>query len=246
MPHISIKPEIIAELFGYPITNSYLTSSIVIILFLFLSVYFKMQLESPKKGDFFYIMKYFINVIYNFFSSILGSKIDVFFSIIGAFFFFVLFQNWFGLLPGVGSILVGVREQGQMIKVPLFRGSSADLNTTLGLALVSFFLIQYYGIKYLGPIGYLKKFIILKNPILFASGILEIVSEFSKIISFSFRLFGNIFAGEVLLSIMAFLIPVLASFPFLIMELFFGMIQAMIFSVLTAVFINMAITKAEH
>jgi F-type H+-transporting ATPase subunit a len=103
--------------------------------------------------------------------------------------------------------------------------------------------IQYYGFKYLGW-NYLKKYINFTNPIMFFIGILEIVSELSKVMSFSFRLFGNIFAGEVLLLVVATLVPVLASTPFLFLEVFVGLIQALVFSMLTAVFLSAA--TANH
>ena len=130
--------------------------------------------------------------------------------------------------------------------MPLLRGTTADLNTTLGLALISFLAIQYFGITTVGAVGYAKKFINLTNPINFFIGILELVSEFSKILSFAFRLFGNIFAGEVLLGVIAFLIPVLASFPFLLMEIFVGLVQALVFSMLTGVFISSAVQSHDE
>ena len=178
------------------------------------------------------------------FRSVLGDKIDKFFPILFSFFFYILLQNWFGLLPGIGSILIRITEGHEQILVPLFRGNNADLNTTLGLALISVSLIQYYSIKYMGIKGYLKKFLNFTNPIMFFLGILEIISEISKVVSFAFRLFGNIFAGEVLLTIIAFLVPVLASFPFILLEIFVGLIQALVFAMLTTVFISNAI--AEH
>ena len=158
---------------------------------------------------------------------------------------FILFQNWFGLLPGVGSILIGVAEGHEVHTVPLLRANNADLNATLSLGIISVLLTQIFGIKFLGFKTYIKKFINFSNPISFFTGILEIISEFSKVISFSFRLFGNIFAGEVLLAIIAFLIPILASFPFLLLELFVGLVQALVFSMLSAVFLSVAISK-EH
>ncbi|KXK11271.1 MAG: ATP synthase subunit a [Microgenomates bacterium OLB23] len=130
-------------------------------------------------------------------------------------------------------------------KIPLLRGATADLNTTIALALVAFFMIQYYGFSELGFVGYAKKFINISNPINFFIGILELVSEFSKILSFAFRLFGNIFAGEVLLGVIAFLVPILASFPFLIMEVFVGLVQALVFSMLTGVFISSAVASHD-
>jgi len=162
-----------------------------------------------------------------------------------------------GLLPGFGSIVVKKHEvvlekhvdtevqkktDEHEARTPLFRGATADLNMTLALALTAFGLIQYFGFKELG-FGYLKKFFNFLNPINFFIGILELISEFSKILSFAFRLFGNIFAGEVLLTVIAFLIPVLASFPFMMMEIFVGLVQALVFALLTAVFIQSATAK---
>ena len=123
------------------------------------------------------------------------------------------------------------------ILIPYLRGPNTDLNTTLAIALVAMFTIQWWGVRTLGFRGYGGKFINLKNgPIHFAVGLLEIVSEVSRIISFTFRLFGNMFAGEVLLVVMAFLFPLIGIIPFLGLELFVGAIQAFIFAMLTLVF----------
>jgi F-type H+-transporting ATPase subunit a len=123
--------------------------------------------------------------------------------------------------------------------VPYFRGPTADLNTTLALALFSIVMVQFTGFKFLG-INYGSKFVNLKSPIDFFVGILEIFSEVSRIISFAFRLFGNVFAGEVLLAVMGFIMPLLAPLPFLGLEIFVGFIQALVFSMLTLVFLNIA------
>ena len=130
--------------------------------------------------------------------------------------------------------------------VPLFRAATADLNTTLALALIAVLSLQYYGVKYLGLGAHLKKYFNFSNPILTFVGLLELIGEFSRVISFAFRLFGNIFAGEVLLAVIAFLVPVLVPIPFLGMELFVGFIQALVFTMLTSVFLNLSISHAEH
>ncbi len=139
-------------------------------------------------------------------------------------------------------------DEGQgYVLAPLLRSAATDLNTTLALALISVVLTQYFGIKALGP-GYFSKFInftgFKQNAMVGAIdlfvGILETIGEFAKIISFSFRLFGNVFAGEVLLGVMAFLIPYLVSLPFYGLELFVGFIQALVFMMLTLVFFSMA------
>jgi F-type H+-transporting ATPase subunit a len=133
-------------------------------------------------------------------------------------------------------------EKEEMLHIPLFRGNNADINATLALAIISVFMIQVYGIQFLGLKTYISKFLNFKDPIYFVLGILEIISEVSKVVSFAFRLFGNIFAGEVLLTIVAFLVPVLASFPFVILEVFVGLVQALVFSMLTSVFLSLAVS----
>lgn len=241
MPHISIKAEKIFEFLGLGITNSMIASLIVFSITVFISLYYKNQSTLKKKGNFYYLVKFFVKTIYDLFFSVLGEKTNVFFPLLFAFFLYVLLQNWFGLLPGVGSLLIKVKEGHEEVFIPLLRANTADLSTTLALAIISVFSIQYFAIKYLGVKKYLHKFFNFSDPIMFFVGILDIISEISKILSFAFRLFGNIFAGEVILVIIAFLIPILASFPFILMEVFVGLVQALVFSMLTAVFISNSI-----
>ncbi len=145
-------------------------------------------------------------------------------------------------------------EPGQFL-VPFFRAPSADLNMTLALAIIAFITIEYFGFKTLG-LGYLKKFFISpfgklsegKGPIMSLVGLLELISEFARLPAFMFRLFGNIFAGEVLLIVMIFLLPLGIPIPFYLFEVFVGFIQAFIFAVLTMAFISIAVTShsEEH
>jgi len=242
-PHISIKAEKIFEILGLPITNSFLLSFIVFLIFTFGALIYYYQSKGKKKGTFYYFVNFIVKSLYDLFYSVLKEKTDYFFPLLASFFLFILLQNWAGLLPGVGSLLIKIKEHGKLIAVPLLRANTADLNTTLALAVISVFLSQVFAIKYLGFKAYVAKFYRLKDPMSFFIGTLEIISEVSKVISFAFRLFGNVFAGEVLLTIIAFLIPVLASFPFLVLELFVGFIQALVFSMLTTVFISVAIAK---
>jgi len=241
--HISIKAEKIFHVFGFDITNSFFLSLLVFLIFTFGALIYYYQSKLKNKGSFYYFVNFIIGSLYNLFYSVLKEKTDYFFPLLASFFIFILIQNWAGLLPGVGSILLKVKENEEIVKIPLFRANTADLNTTFALAIISVFLSQFFAIRYLGFKGYIEKFYRLKDPMSFFIGTLEIISEFSKIISFAFRLFGNIFAGEVLLVIIAFLIPFFLSFPFLILELFVGFIQALVFSMLTTVFISVAVTK---
>lgn len=270
MPHVSIKPELLFEIFNFPVTNSYLTTLIVMVLLIVVSFWFKNQFGKKKqeRSLFYYTINALLTQIYTLFHSVTGNKITSVFPLLATFFIFILIQNWFGLLPGVGSVLIKVEEpkKVQIINtvhasekrapanetksepthfIPLLRGGTADLNMTFALGIIAVVAIQYYGIRFLGLKAYLSKFFNFHGPIDFFIGILEIVSELSRAFSFSFRLFGNIIAGEILLVIIAALIPVLASFPFLIMEIFVGLIQAVVFSTLAAIFIKMAFTESH-
>ncbi len=244
-PHISFKADPLFNLFGLPITNSLITGFLVTLIFLFIGLYYQsqLQLSISKRGRLFFLINFINKSIYEFFESILGESIVKHFPLMGAFFLYILVQNWFGLLPGIGSLLINVSNHEESHFIPIFRATTADLNTTIMLALVSVILTNYYSIKTLGIKAYIGRFYRLKDPMSYFLGTLEIVSEISKVISFSFRLFGNIFAGEVLLTVIAFLVPIFATFPFLLLELFVGFIQALVFSSLTAVFISVAVHK---
>ena len=308
-PHISIKGELVYELLGFPITNTIVTTVVVLIAFIFIARYFYLQIQKSDRSLVFYALHGIIVAIYNLFESVLGKKINYFFPLLGSFFVFILMMNWSGLFPGVGSILVeepkhAVEVSDELIVpeeetaspviedqivglddhteetaveteteeepeaeeehdtaatteeeeheeekhyIPLMRGGTADLNTTLALALVSVFITQLYGFKFLGPKAHLAKYFDFRDPIMIMLGPLELIQEFARIISFAFRLYGNIFAGEVLLTIIPFLLPVFLSFvvtPIFFMEIFVGVVQALVFTMLSAVFINMA--TAHH
>jgi F-type H+-transporting ATPase subunit a len=248
MPHISLKAEPVFELGHFLITNSLLTAFFSLFVIIFVSFFYQNQLKKDprKRSLLFYFIQFINKTLYKFFYSVFQDRTEYFYPIITGFFLYILLQNWLGLLPGVGSILIKVKEHGEFHYIPLFRGGTADLNTTLFLGALSVAVSQFYSIKFLGLKGYIGRFYQLKNPMSYFVGTLEIISEFSKIISFSFRLFGNVFAGEVLLTIMAFLVPVLAPIPFFFLEVFVGFIQALVFSMLTAVFISLAVSPSRH
>lgn len=171
-------------------------------------------------------------------------KAEEFFPLIATFFFFILFSNWTGVLPGLGSVGIYRFIHGEVELVPFLRAPSADLNFTLALALLSVVAAQWYGMKHLGFFGHWKKFFVApwKPPYVIGTfvGVLELVSECSKVISFSFRLFGNIFAGEILLIVVGSLVPMGGTLPFLVLEIFVGLVQAIVFSLLTTVFLTIA------
>lgn len=243
--HISLSAE---ELFrignNFIVTNSLMTTWIVMALILIFAVFVtnKMRMIPGKLQS---LAEMIIEGLRSLFESVLHDKVDIFFPLLSTIFLFIICLNWIGLLPGVGSIGIEKLEEGHKAFIPLFRAGTADLNTTLALSLIVVGVIQFTGLQNLG-ISYIKKFINFSNPINFYVGILELISEFSKIISFAFRLFGNIFAGEVLLTVIAFLMPVLVPLPFIGLELFVGFIQALVFSMLTTVFLSVATSKEGH
>jgi F-type H+-transporting ATPase subunit a len=189
-----------------------------------------------------------IEFLYNTVDNVFGDKkiTKKYFPLVATFFLFILFNNWLGTLPGVGSIGINEIHEGEKIFVPLLRPGNADLNHTLALAVVSVIAIQFFGITAIGLFKYSGKFLNLKGgPIGFFVGLLEMIGEVAKILSFSFRLFGNIFAGEVLLTVIMTILPYIAPIPFTLLELFVGLIQALVFTMLTLVFIKIATTDHE-
>jgi len=255
-PHISIKGETVFEILGFPITNSFIITILVVTFFSFIARYYYQEIQKENRSLGFYGLHAMFVGLYGMFESVLRSKVTIFYSLLGSFFFFILLSNWSGLVPGVGSILIEPQIHLEEIaeskeihgpgKIPLMRGGTADLNTTLALALLSVILTQIFGFKYLGAKAHLKKYFNFKDPIMIMLGPLEIIQELARIVSFSFRLYGNIFAGEVLLAIIPFLLPVIFSFvvaPMFFLEIFVGTVQAFVFVMLSAVFINMAVAK---
>jgi F-type H+-transporting ATPase subunit a len=162
------------------------------------------------------------------------------FPLIMTIFLFVVTANWLGLFPGFGPIGIYEMHEGHEVLVPFFRSTNSDLNVTLALAIISVVSMQVFGIMAIGAAKYSKRFINFKNPILGFVGALEFVSDISKILSFSFRLFGNVFAGEVLLVVISSLIPFIVPLPFYFLEIFVGFIQGFVFAILTLVFIKVA------
>lgn len=242
--NISLAAEEIAKVGGFSISNSLLTTWIAMLVLIMISLLATKNIKLIPTGIQ-NVVEALIESLYNLVESIAGNKGKYFFPIVATFFLFILTSNWLGLVPGGNAIGFFRQIHGEKEFIPLFRSPSADLNTTLALAIISVTFIQICGVKWQGP-KYFSKFINFSSPINFYVGILELISEIAKIISFSFRLFGNIFAGEVLLLVIAFLIPVVAPGPFLLLEIFVGFIQAFVFSILTLVFLNVATTKHDE
>ena len=165
-------------------------------------------------------------------------------ALILGFFLMILVANWIGLLPGVGTVGLLHEDHGETVLIPFIRPASADLNFTLGLAIVAFGVFVWWGIRVNGAAGYLKELVgepRYMAPLMFP---IHLISEVSRLISLSMRLFGNVFAGEVLLATMVALAPIVVPAVFLGLEAVFGFVQALVFSLLAMTYITLSI--AEH
>jgi F-type H+-transporting ATPase subunit a len=304
LPPVAVRAEALPGVVigGVAFTNAFLTALVVdvfLVVLAFLGTR-KMRLVPSGLQN---LLEWIIEALYNLTESVASAKwAPRFFAVVATIFFYVLFSNWFGLVPGLAA--VGVCEEhhvedaehaalpglaaplldhpdetprpplgcqaGEVI-VPIFRSPSTDLNNNFALALVSVGMTQVFGVMALGA-GYFTKFFNVKGMIRafrpdergqrrgcagmlgvfmfgaidFFVGILELISEFAKIISFSFRLFGNIFAGEVMLLVLASLLPLILTIPFLGLEVFVGLIQAFIFFILTLAFFSIATISHDH
>jgi F-type H+-transporting ATPase subunit a len=256
LPAISLAAEKIRLPFeipflGHELPNTFPATWLTMLLLIVVAILGTRKMKMVPSG-LQNLIEAIVETFYNFIEGVAGDRTRLFFPLIATFFFFILVSNWLGLLPGFGSVGVYEEHHGHTVLVPFFRSANADLNTTIALALVSVAATQYFGLRTQG-VKYLRKFFTFKGatfyekPINTFVGILELISEFIKILSFSFRLFGNIFAGEVLLIVMAFLAAFIASLPFMGLELFVGIVQALIFAMLSLVFFLMAtVSHDEH
>jgi F-type H+-transporting ATPase subunit a len=246
--HVAIAAEKLGEWFGIPITNTLLMSWFVVIVLggLAFFVYRRTSLIPGRLQSLFELL---VEGILKFMEDTLESKelARKYFPLIVTIFIFVFVGNLMEFIPGVGPIgMWHVAEDGSRELVPLFRSMNTDLNMTLALAIISFLTIEISGIVVIGFFKYFSRFFNFHSFIGFIVGIIEFVSEMIRLVSFSFRLFGNIFAGEVLLAVIAFFVPVLMPVPFMAFELFVGFMQAGIFAVLTLFFLKLAVTEPAH
>ncbi len=243
MLHIEIAAEKIFSLFGLPITNTLLTVWAVLVLLTITAVFLLRRLDvlpSGLQNVFEVFVERFLGIMGEIFGS--REKAEKYFPLVATIFILVLISNWIGIFPGVGSIGFYEELHGKTVFVPFFRSAASDINFTIALAVVSVAFVHIFGVSSIGVFKHISKFISFRSPIDFFVGILELISEIAKMISFSFRLFGNVFAGEVLLVIVGFLVPYFVPVPFLLLEIFVGFIQALVFSMLTMVFISIAVS----
>jgi len=247
-PHPTLPAEEVIHLFytdflnigSVGITNSIITAwlSIIVLVGISYAVTRRLKLIPSRLQS---ILEATLGWLLNFCQEVAGEKNGRrFFPIVATIFLFVLTNAWLSLIPGFGSILI-TNAEGETIH--LLRGANTDINMPLALALISFIFVEYWGIRR----GKLKAGLagMFNGAIDIFVGVLETLSEFIRIVSFTFRLFGNMTAGEILLLIVAFLVPWVLALPFYGLELLVGFVQALIFGGLTLVFATIAVTHHE-
>src|SRR5262245_52532143 len=241
----------IARPFGFPITNSMAVSWIVAVaLIIFARVATRDMKNVPSGAQ--NLLEWLIGGLYDFLEKIIGPRlVKRTFWFFATVFIFILSTNWLGLIPGVGTVGWGHHtSHGFVVDQPLFRGANADLNLTLAMALVFFACWIIWSLQELGAVGFVKELFAPKGEstgllkllmvvAFFAAGLLEIISILFRPVSLSFRLYGNIYAGETMLETMSRMVPALGwllPIPFYFMELLVGLVQALVFMLLCAVF----------
>ena len=250
----TLAPEVVFHIGQLPVTNTMINVWLAIIIFLVIGIFIKTNL-SFRPGKFQNSFEYILELLMGYFDQVTGDRKKTlrFMPVVGSIFFFILLSNWLGLLPGTGSIKVG--------HAMLLRPANSDLNLTIVMALVAVVSSHLFGLVSVGIFTHLNKFIqigtliksIRKGPIAILTaiielgvGLIEIVSEIAKVVSLSLRLFGNIFAGEVLISVISGLISVFVPAPFMMLELLVGLIQASVFTMLTLVYMTVLSTEAHE
>jgi F-type H+-transporting ATPase subunit a len=257
--------------FGHSIPNTLPATWLTMLILIGLGWGYNRALRNKDQPSLFQVaVEFAAEGMLGFVENVGGEHARLFFPIVATFFLFIAISNWCGILPGFGSIGVYAHHHGEEVLVPFFRSANAHLSTTLALAVISVGATQYYGFKVLGA-NFLNRYInfsassgkpdpestsgglqgIMQKVTYYfeiggngAVGLLELILEIIKVLPFAFRLFGNILAGEVLLFVVSFLFSFIFPIIFMGLELFVGVIQALIFAMLTLVFLSVA--TAHH
>lgn len=258
-----LAAEAIFHIGQFPVTNTYISSTLtmvgfVVFAFLINRAIKKYQTKAP--GGILNFFESILELLYGYFDTVTHDrkKTIQFLPLVGTLFLFILVSNWIGLLPGIGSIGRYLMHDGHVELIPIFRPANTDLNLTIAMSVTVVVVSHLLGIAVIGFFKYANKFIklgdlwhgfksmqpikMLTAVIEFFVGLLEIISEIAKLLSLSLRLFGNVFAGEVLLTVLAGILPVFLPLPFMALELIVGVVQATVFSMLTLVYLTIATT----
>lgn len=257
LPPLVAEP--ILHIGTFPVTNAYINSTLAVLFFLVVGFLLRNKTSMIPRG-----LQNFAEAILEFLLGYVDGvtkdrrKSMRFLPIVGGLFLFILFSNWIGLIPGTGSIGRHLLVEGHAELVPLFRPANTDLNMTLAMALFAIATSHILGIATIGFFKYANKFVKLADifksfrhggmsifvaVVEFAVGLIEVFSEVAKVVSLSLRLFGNVFAGEVLLTVLGSLIAYLVPLPFMFLEILVGVIQATVFAMLTLVYLTIATSE---
>lgn len=240
-PHVSLTADTLFRIGDFPVTNTMVLGGVAYLLLISVLIYVARSVAQRRSNRFVALLQWGFESLYESTRNIVGNdKVARSLTPLAVTMFFaILINNWLGILPGVGSVMYG--------EAPALRGLAADLNFTFALATITVITVQIYAVKQLGFFHNLGRYFVNpKGNIIGAfEGILELVGEFSRFVALSMRLFGNVFGGEVLLSVVAYLAGWFAFLPlplFMLMELFVGALQAYVFYMLTVIFVSLAIS----
>ena len=238
--HVSLSAEKLGDFLGFPITNTLITSWVVILILASIA-FFTYKRIAMVPGRFQTLLEWFLGGMFDYVAEVLESHALArrFFPLIITIFLFIFVANWLVFLPIVGSI--GIYHGDEFVSI--LRSVMTDLNVPLALAIISFLVVEVTGVTMLGAVKYGGKFIVnpLRSPIGFAVGLVELIGEIVRIVSLSFRLFGNILAGKVLILVALFFMPYFLPVPLFAFEMFIGFLQAAIFALLTLFFLKLAV-----
>ena len=248
----SFAPEVIFQIGSFPVTNTLINTFFVDTLLISTAVVVSKTIKKVP-GKFQNLVELLVEEFYKLTEQVSGKNAARIFPWFITFFLFIIIANWSGLIPGVGSIGIWHEVEHhtahgtevERVLVPINRNLTSDLNATLALALVSLVATHTLAISALGFAVYISRYLSL-NPIMLYVGLLELVSEFTKVVSLSFRLFGNIYAGEVVLITISSLFAFLAPVPFMLLEVIVGLVQALVFGMLTMVFMSVLMTSHKE
>ncbi|OEG69347.1 hypothetical protein ATZ36_10075 [Candidatus Endomicrobiellum trichonymphae] len=241
---MQLIPETLFSIASFPVTNTVvatiITDIVVIALVLIVG-----RVVALKPGSIQNAVEAIVDYFRETTEEIAGERASFIYPWVLSFFLFILISNLLAQLPGFESIRFQTLTS-EHYGAPFLRAATSDLNFTLALAVISVAVTHYFSIKYIGIKAYLTRFITFKMfPIFLFVGILEFVNEITKLISFSFRLFGNIFAGERVMSTMYGLFPFGLPLPFIILEIMVALIQATVFAMLTMAFMHIMTNKSH-
>lgn len=241
--NISLAPNILFQIGSFPVTNAFFWSVIISLFLMFITLVVRLSLRLVP-GRLQNIVEFLLESGYSFVKTVIGTekKTRRIFPLVFTMFIFALVANLSIYIPGQAAVTLHKAEG----VVPVFRTVMSDYSMVFVMTMITFILTQIVAIVVHGPFGYLGKFINFKSPLRFFLGIMDLIGELSKVISLSFRLFGNMFAAEVLGAVMLFLAPFFIPLPFMFLGILTAIVQAFVFAVLTLVFITMASEIEEN